>query len=525
MRLAVELRDEDGDRVSDIAVSYVSDDPSLVTVSGSGMIRSIGPAGTTAVVVSAGGLSVDVPVTVGAVAGTLRIEPEQAIIDQLGTLQLVATLEDLDGAPIEDASYRYFSADPGIAQVSSEGLVTSLGPAGVAAIQVVAGGIAKLVLVSVTPVPTSLAIHPDPAVLSLNSSRQLEAEVQDAVGDPIGTHPVTFRVTGAQIVTVTSSGLVQAGNLPGSSIVTATAGALEREIAVHVSAGTVFEGTLDGRAMMSGGPWGVALGSSDQLALIELSGLVGRGTWGTPAIASSALTVGTATGVAITPDGARILVTGGNGQGVVAANSMSGLKEGQWAVSEQLFDVTVSPNGALVFAAGEQGRLHVLNADDLSLVASHQLPPSTIIHLLHHPTEPFVYASGGSRVTEFHVPTGTFRSFALTGRVQATALSADGDELYVAIEDRRIAILALDTGEIRELAMPGCALYDLVSLSFGSALLASCPSDRQAVVIDPDDMQITRVMETGGDPRRIATSWDDGRAAIANAHGWVDFVR
>lgn len=525
MRLAVELRDADGDRVSGVAVGYVSADPSVVTVSSAGMIRSVGPAGATAVVVSAGGLSVEVPVTVGAVAGTLRVEPEEAIIGQLGTLQLVATLEDLDGTPIEGATYRYFSADPTVAEVSSEGLVTSVGPAGIAAIQVVAGGIAELVLVSVTAVPTTLVIHPDPVVMSLNSSRQLEGAVRDAVGDPITTDPVTYRVTGAQIVTVTTGGLVQAGSIPGSSIVTATAGGLELHISVFVSEGTVFEGLLDGRASLTGAAWGVALGPDDQLAVIELGGSVSRGTWGDDALASSVLTVSTATGVALTPDGARILVTGGQGQGVVAANAMTGVKEAQWPVSEQLFDVAVSPDGALVFAAGEQGMLHVLNADHLSLVASHQLPSSTIVHLLHHPTEDFVYASGGSRVTEFHVPTGTVRSFALSGRVQASALSADGSELYVAIEDRRIAILALDTGMIREVPMPECALYDLVSLSFGSVLLGSCPSDGRAVVIDPDNMQVTRVLQTGGGPRRIATSWDGGRAAIANPVGWVDYVR
>jgi hypothetical protein len=157
--------DASGTLLAGIPVTFESTKPTVVSVSSIGVVKSLGPAGTGEIKVQGAGLTRSVPFTVTAVADSLAVAPSPLVVPQLGTVQINARLLDRAGAEIPQSTITYLASNANLISVSSTGLVTSLGPSGVASVTVSSAGFAAVVPVAVSQVPTRLVVTPaDPRV-------------------------------------------------------------------------------------------------------------------------------------------------------------------------------------------------------------------------------------------------------------------------------------------------------------------------------------------------------------------------
>src|SRR5438046_7755615 len=130
LQLSVSPLDEGGRLITGVAVSFASNDTTIVRVSNLGRVRSVGPLGSTTVAVTGGGTTTLVEATVYNFPAAIVVSPQDTAIRQKGAVQLTATVVDNTGTPVPGQSVSFVTGNAGIASVSPTGLVTSAGPVG-----------------------------------------------------------------------------------------------------------------------------------------------------------------------------------------------------------------------------------------------------------------------------------------------------------------------------------------------------------------------------------------------------------
>ena len=146
IQFTVEVRDQNGDVMTDVAVAWTSDTPAVATVDATGLVTAVGT-GMAAITAMSGELSAAAAVTVEMppapprVATSLRISPASAELDAVGkTIQFTVEVRDQNGDVMTDVAVAWTSDTPAVATVDGAGLVTAVG-AGAASIAAAAGGL------------------------------------------------------------------------------------------------------------------------------------------------------------------------------------------------------------------------------------------------------------------------------------------------------------------------------------------------------------------------------------------------
>lgn len=164
----------------------------------------------------------------------VRASRSTALLAALGaTVQLSASALDASGNAMPTV-LAWSSLDPGIARVSSAGLVTAAGR-GMARIVVGAGAAADTVTVTVDQEPSRVVVSPSDLSLADGATSTLSAAVLDANGYAIGGESVSWRVMDASIASVDANGRVT-GMGAGTTSVRATSGLLQGAASVTVQA-------------------------------------------------------------------------------------------------------------------------------------------------------------------------------------------------------------------------------------------------------------------------------------------------
>ena len=149
--LTVRVFDASGQEITNPPVSYTSGNPAVVTVSASGVLTSIGPAGTVSVMVRSDTASASIPVTVTQVPTSIQTKTPLHVLSG-SSLQLEGTVVDAVNVPIPFEVVLFSSTASGIT-VTDSGLVTSLGPIGAYVVRATSGVLSKNVLVVVPTHP------------------------------------------------------------------------------------------------------------------------------------------------------------------------------------------------------------------------------------------------------------------------------------------------------------------------------------------------------------------------------------
>ena len=190
-------------------------------------------AGILAVEIRAGNAGPVIPVA------TVDVSPASAIVAVGGTVQLAASPRDAGGEPLPGRTVTWATSAPGVASVSSTGLVTGIGVGGPATITATSEGVSGTASVTVTstaePV-ASVEVLPASASVVAGGTVQLTATPKDAGGQPLTGRVISWQTDAPLVASVSAAGLVT-GLAAGPVTITATSEGKHGSSSITVSTG------------------------------------------------------------------------------------------------------------------------------------------------------------------------------------------------------------------------------------------------------------------------------------------------
>ena len=232
-QLSAAVLDANGHEIEGAGVAWSTANPDVATVDGDGLVTAAGN-GETTVTATAGTASGSASVEVEQVPRRVTVSPETVAFDAFDqSRQLSAAVLDANGHEIEGAGVAWSAANPGVATVDSDGLVTAAGN-GETTVTATAGTASGSASVKVEQVPRRVTVSPETVAFdAFDQSRQLSAAVLDANGHEIEGAGVAWSAANPGVATVDSDGLVTAaGN--GTTTVTAASGSASGSARVEV---------------------------------------------------------------------------------------------------------------------------------------------------------------------------------------------------------------------------------------------------------------------------------------------------
>ena len=153
---------------------------------------------------------------------TVLVEPATATVAIGSTLTLAAAVLDVRGDILPSPRISWASADPAVADVNQDGVVTGL-QVGTVLIAASARGKDAFARITVNPTPVaSIRLSATHRTMFVGQTVQLSAEPLDARGGILSGRPITWTSSDAAIATVSQSGAVTA-LAAGAAIITASA--------------------------------------------------------------------------------------------------------------------------------------------------------------------------------------------------------------------------------------------------------------------------------------------------------------
>lgn len=219
-------------------VTWTTSNPLVATVNATGRVTSValGAATITAEVEGRQGSS-QVQVTPVPV-GSVTVAPTGPLAMFTGTQQqLTASARDTAGNVIASLANRavvWTSSNLPVASVSTAGVVSAVAE-GTANVSVTVDGVSSAaVVVNVSRVPVaSVTVTPNPAIVKVTFTQQLNATLRDNIGNPIGGRAIIWTTSDGSIVTVSTTGQIQ-GIAIGSATITATSEGVSGTTTVNV---------------------------------------------------------------------------------------------------------------------------------------------------------------------------------------------------------------------------------------------------------------------------------------------------
>jgi uncharacterized protein YjdB len=166
--------------------------------------------------------------------GSVSVLPSTANLVSGQTVQLAATVKDVNGTVVTDRTVTWSTSDELIATVSTSGLVTTLatGTATITGTSETKSGTSSI---TVTAGPVAVVVvNPHTVTVAANQTVQLGATAKDANGNPITGRVFTWQSNDERIATVSSTGRVK-GIKGGSVFITATLDGWRDSAAVTVT--------------------------------------------------------------------------------------------------------------------------------------------------------------------------------------------------------------------------------------------------------------------------------------------------
>jgi uncharacterized protein YjdB len=220
VQLTATPRDAGGNVLVGRVVTWVSGNPAVATVNGSGVVTGVGM-GTATITATSEGQSGSATVSVTVPVASVSMSPASASVTVGQTVQLVATPRDGSGNPLTGRQIAWTSSNPALALVNGNGLVTAVA-AGAVTISATSEGKSGTAAVTVTPAPVaSVTVSPVSPSVGVGQTQQLTATLRDASGNLLTGRAITWTTSNAAVATVSGTGLVT-GVAVGTVTITAT---------------------------------------------------------------------------------------------------------------------------------------------------------------------------------------------------------------------------------------------------------------------------------------------------------------
>jgi uncharacterized protein YjdB len=220
-QLSALVTDDRGQVLTGRPIVFTSSSTAVATVSNAGLVTGVS-SGTVTITATSEGSTGTATVTVAPepVASVTISPPNPSVI--IGqALQLTAVAKNSSGQVLNGRTVSWSSGAPGLATVSSSGVVTGIAP-GMAVIIATIGGVQGSVLVTVRPVPVaSVTISPASTGTVVGQTIALTATTLDAAGNVLTGRVVGWSSSDNTVATVSGTGVVTAVSV-GTVTITAT---------------------------------------------------------------------------------------------------------------------------------------------------------------------------------------------------------------------------------------------------------------------------------------------------------------
>ncbi len=350
--LTATVKDVTGATVFGRVVLWSSSAPSVATVSSTGRVTAVA-AGTSTITATVDGKSGTAQIVVSPTPiGSVTVAPTSSTLAIGGTVDLVATVRDVNGVVVTGRSITWSSSTASVATVSSTGRVTAV-TAGTSSIMATVDGKSGTAQITVSPTPTgSVTVAPTSSTLTIGNTVDLVATVRDVNGVVVTGRSVTWTSSAPAVATVSGTGRVTALSA-GTSAIAATVDGKTGTAQITVSPtpiGTVTVAPAS-RTLDVGG-------TVDLVATVrDVNGVVVAGR--TVAWSSSAIAVATVSSTgrvtALLPGTATITATvdGTSGTAQILVSS---------PVVQSVGRVVVTPASATIKSSGPSNRTVQLDA-------------------------------------------------------------------------------------------------------------------------------------------------------------------
>jgi len=220
-QLTPTVKDLNGVVVTNRVVTWSSNNPAFVSVSSTGVVTGLVPGSATITATSEGKSgTATVSVTLAPVA-TVTVTPPSANVTQGQTQALSATLKDASGNTLTGRAITWSTSTPGVATVSSSGVVTAVA-VGTATITATSEGKTGTSMITVTPIPVAtVTVSPSSSSVKIGNTKALSATTRDVNGNVLTGRVITWSSSDTNKATVSSSGVVT-GVAEGTVTITAT---------------------------------------------------------------------------------------------------------------------------------------------------------------------------------------------------------------------------------------------------------------------------------------------------------------
>lgn len=272
-------------------------------------------------------------------------------------------------------------------------------------------------------------------------------------------------------------------------------------------------------------PWGVAVRDDGFAMFTEVfNDGVGLTSLKTRTVDGYIPTGPVPTGIAFSPDGATAYVANQFGDVSVLDVALRAVV-GSIPVPNPLA-VRVSPDGGQLFVATGGTTVEIVDVPSRSVVKSVEVgfaPNGFAVH----PDGRILYVSSfiSGSVAEVDMFTGAvLRTFNVGGTPQEMALNRKGTRLYVANEAGYLNEIDLLTGNsLPTIQLQGGGFGVGVTPDDGQAYV-TLPSTGLVQVFSLQTRKLTKTINVGGNPRRVAFSQQGRVGAITNQAGYITFV-
>lgn len=229
------LRDARGGVLSGRAVTWMSDDVSIATVSATGLVTSLEP-GRVTITASSEGVSGSVALMVGpAPVATVTVSLASASITAVDATTAVATIRDPNGKVLAGRAVTWTSSADSVATVSAAGLITAE-RAGSTTITATSEGISGSAELTVTRAPVaSVVVAFSRASILAGEPSQATAALTDSRARVLTGRIVEWSSDAPAIATVSASGAITS-LAPGAAVIAATSEGRRGEAILHVAA-------------------------------------------------------------------------------------------------------------------------------------------------------------------------------------------------------------------------------------------------------------------------------------------------
>jgi hypothetical protein len=522
----ITVRDKDRQGIAvQPPVTLSISDTTVATITPGGWIKGKLKTAVFALTARSGGAYADAVGAVLPAPHSMVITPGAAAINRTHTVQLDVRVLDYFGNDLSGVPVSYTSSNSAIATVSSSGLVTSKGPLGQVAIRAHSGTVTDSILVSVVAIPVNLGIDPPTAVLSPGDSLRVPAAAWDSAGIAIDSSLISYHSDNQSVISVSGAGMAKAVGPAGFATITATLDTFVRTMRILSRSGPLP--AVVATSAIGTDDYGLAVSAAGAMYVggLEYFG-VARGDLPSLDFPTVLPLIGPFLSIAFNPSGTRAFLCRDQfGQILVVDVASNQVIDSIPADSTgDRVAVAVTPDGQKLLV-GTINYTTVYDANSLALLAT--IRTGFTNQFSFHPTQALVYANADS-ITEINLntlaPTRGFRLPAESGRPMATAVSADGSELYVAADLQGLKVFDLATGSIKDFTEQGNG-FDLAVSPGQELIYLTEPTYGIVALIDRRSRVPIAQLHVGGVPRRVVLDASGTTAVVVNQAGWVDFIK